>query len=72
MKMTPEEFIAYVRGIVDSEKQRMVYESNRLDRDLSQLISSESKLPRMRDAPPPPEAELHGPLKLIETALKEL
>ena len=72
MKMTPDEFIAYVRGIVDSEKQRMVYESNRLDRDLSQLISSESKLPRMRDVPPPPKLELHGPLKLIETALKEL
>lgn len=72
MKMTPEEFIAYVRGIVDSEKQRMEHESNRLGRDLSQLISSESKLPRMRDVPPPPKLELHGPLKLIEDALKEL
>ena len=71
--MTPEEFIAYVRGIIDSEKQKMEHESNRLSRDLSQLISSsESKLPKMRDVPPPPKAELYGPLKLIETALKEL
>lgn len=65
-----KEFVAYVRGIIDSEKQRMEYESNRLSNNLSQLIgSSESKLPKMKDPPPPPKMELHGPLKLIDEAL---
>ena len=67
-----KEFIAYVRGIIDSEKQRMEYESNRLSNNLSQLIgSSKSKLPEFKNPPlpAPPKMELYGPLKLIDEAL---
>ena len=66
------EFVAYVRGIIDSEKQRMEYESNRLN-NLNHLIGKkESKSPIIENTPPPPKVELHGPLKLIEDALNKL
>jgi len=68
-----KEFVAYVRGIIDSEKQRMEYESNRLSNNLNQLIGKkESKLPIFENPPPPPKVELHGPLRLIEEALNKL
>ena len=67
-----KEFVAYVRGIIDSEKQRMEYESNRMDNLARVIGKKESKLPIFENPPPPPKIELYGPLRLIEEALNKL
>ena len=67
-----KEFVAYVRGIIDSEKQRMEYESNRIDNLARVIGKKESKLPTFENPPSPPKPQLHGPLKLIEEALNKL